>query len=366
LAALLALGAGALAFASAAEAASLSVVNTQGWTQLRITAAAGETNTVAIWYLASTDEYRIADRGAGAITASTGCRALPGTPEAACRAQGINWIYVDLLDRDDTFSATSLSIRRTVLGGAGSDTLRDGGGSPGAWFEGGDGADFLYGGGNADVLYGGSGNDQLEGAGGGDLLYGDAGADILIGGAPSGLNSAGDADWLDGGSGRDFARYYFTHRRWGVHVTLDGKANDGELCACDANGDGLRDSEGDNVTGVEWVEGTRFNDVLHGNAYANTLSGEDGNDTIRGLGGNDELWGDSGIDSLYGDDGNDTLWADDGARDRRVDGGRGEDVGDGDRTDVPAAFSIEGGSLYGYLLECLAAPAVGIVPAWCF
>ncbi len=68
-------------------------------------------------------------------------------------------------------------------------------------------------------------------------------------------------------------RVYFKSRSTGVTVDLQA----GTL------------SDGGTITGVEEVEGTRFGDVLKGDAQSNWLTGADGADSIEGRGGADEI-----------------------------------------------------------------------------
>ena len=58
---------------------------------------------------------------------------------------------------------------------------------------------------------------------------------------------------------------------------------------------------------IENAIGSRWNDVIRGNAAANRLRGGEGNDELYGLGGNDLLFGDAGDDLLYGGAGVDVL-----------------------------------------------------------
>lgn len=58
---------------------------------------------------------------------------------------------------------------------------------------------------------------------------------------------------------------------------------------------------------IENAIGSRWDDVIRGNAAANRLWGGDGNDELYGLGGNDLLFGDAGDDTLYGGAGVDLL-----------------------------------------------------------
>ncbi len=154
-----------------------------------------------------------------------------------------------------------------------------------------------------DTLDGGAGNDALFGRDGTDTLIGGEGDDVLIGGAGN--------DVLMGGDGRDRASYadataavslslYKT-----VQVTVMGS---------------------DILTGIEDLEGSRFNDILIGDANGNRLLGGDGNDSLHGGAGIDMLFGGAGNDNLDGGDGNDTLRG--GAGVDILHGGGGIDMAD--------------------------------------
>jgi 6-phosphogluconolactonase (cycloisomerase 2 family) len=73
-----------------------------------------------------------------------------------------------LAGNDDIKVAGGIRLRTMLLGGAGDDSLRAGGG-PGV-LVGGDGSDSLVGGNDRDVLIGGEGGDQLDGGPGDDVL----------------------------------------------------------------------------------------------------------------------------------------------------------------------------------------------------
>jgi len=155
------------------------------------------------------------------------------------------------------------------------------------------GNDVLKGLGGNDRICGGKGNDSLIGRGGDDLLAGEEGSDKVAGGAGAFdfLVGGPGGDGLNGGAGiADMAGYF--------PAPGPVKAN---LAAGTATGDGS-----DTLTGVEDVDGSRFDDVITGNAASNFLFGEAGNDTLSG--------GDGDFDGLIGGDGDDSL-----------DGGAGED-----------------------------------------
>ena len=135
--------------------------------------------------------------------------------------------------------------------------------------------DTLNGNGGDDVLFGGGGNDILNGGDGNDTLQGGAGADQLVGGA-----------------GIDTAAY--TDSPSAITVSL-------------ATGTGLGgDAEGDTLTEIENLTGSRFDDSLTGDDGANVIAGNAGNDTLSGLGGDDVLIGGAGADHLDGGAGTDT------------------------------------------------------------
>jgi serralysin len=73
---------------------------------------------------------------------------------------------------------------------------------------------------------------------------------------------------------------------------------------------GIGDTEhGDFFDSIERAIGTRFGDVLHGNAADNELIGRGGADDLFGRGGNDTLRGGPGPDSLDGGPGIDLCFS---------------------------------------------------------
>ena len=189
---------------------------------------------------------------------------------------------------------------------------------------GGTGGDMMIGGLGDDSLYGGAGNDGIEAGAGRDLLDGGDGNDDLLGGNGVGT----DSDVIRGGAGRDYVRYNF-HTQ-GVTVDLDGQS-----------GDDGRPGEGDSVAAdIEFLYGSRFDDVLTGNAAANGIEALAGDDVIRGGAGDDEIGGGPGADEIHGAAGDDVLGGgdDDGTVNFRkfadlVDGGPNTSVGDDCRLD---------------------------------
>ena len=287
-------------------------------------------------------------------------------------------------------AATCLGKRVTMAGTAGNDRL-NGTANRDVIFSA-EGDDIVNGGGGRDVICGGEGNDSLDGGAGSDELSGDNGNDILAGGAGldyavyenspvavsadlsrgaasgwgsdrlpavealigsrfgdtlkgdnranylAGLEGDDDMtagagnDYLDGGRGSDllkggrgFDTVDFFFSRQGVTVNL---------------GSGVAQGYGrDRISNVEDLDGSRFKDVLVGNASPNWIRGFGGNDVIvagaghdRGEGGNghDRVRGGRGNDRLAGGPGRDRL-SGGGGRDRLSGGGGRDSCRQGER-----------------------------------
>ena len=143
----------------------------------------------------------------------------------------------------------------------------------------------------SNVLNGEGGDDILIGHGGTDTLNGGSGDDFLIGGA--------GADTLNGGSGFDWAEYL--NSPTAVHVSLsEGEGSGGE-------------AEGDQLTSIECLVGSKYGDFLKGSDAADRFYGGGGGDWIVGRGGDDWMWGQDGSDALYGDGGMDLINGGEGA-----------------------------------------------------
>jgi Ca2+-binding RTX toxin-like protein len=231
----------------------------------------------------------------------------------------------------------------TLYGGVGNDELRGGDGNDvlngEGWNDrlyGENGDDVLDGGAQDDILWGGIGNDNLWGGLGNDTLYGEEGDesgraagtdwwrpftsmrlgggdgnDFLYGGNGEDYIDGGlGADAIDGGMGIDGVTYETSN----AAVTVDLKA-----------GTGVGGSaQGDTLAGIEYLQGSIYND---------TLTGADTNDAIYGGAGIDTISGGLGNDMLFGGDGNDVLSG--GLGNDYLDGGFGDDTlqgGDGNDT----------------------------------
>ena len=129
----------------------------------------------------------------------------------------------------------------------------------------------------ADHLQGGAGNDYVL-----DYDYYDNGRDTLEGGEGNDLLlSGGGGDIVDGGEGTD-TLYYSTSRE-GVQVTL------GEAGETTVGVGGTAD--GDQISNIENVLASRYDDSVTGNSENNTIYGYIGDDVIDGGAGNDTLYG---------------------------------------------------------------------------
>jgi len=196
----------------------------------------------------------------------------------------------------------------TLAGSAGGNVL-----------DGGAGDDVLVGGAGADVLVGGDGGDtasyatasagvtaslanalvntgdaegdtysgieNLTGSGRDDVLTGDAFANRIDGsGGNDTVDGGAGADALSGGAGTDAVTYAASNAA--VRVDLSAGTGSGG------------DAQGDTLVDFENVIGSRFADVLRGDAGDNALSGGDGNDVFDGGLGADALAGGTGTDAV--------------------------------------------------------------------
>ena len=257
-------------------------------------------------------------------------------------SNGMRFQYVEILSLHSGSGNDSLvgsAARDTIDGGDGNDTIL-----------GGDGDDLLSGGSGNDRLNGGFGRDSLSGGDGDDVLEGSYGSDTLVGGAGNDqLWGGANGDRLDGGDGRDTAVYLSSLAGVTVDLRSAGPQSGG-------------DAEGDVLTGIENVTGSRFADRLTGDDADNTLRGGAGADTLDGgaglhdratyahssaavfvdlswdgaqIGGDaagdvligiEDLTGSSYDDALTGDDGDNIIQG--GAGADRIDGGDGRDTAD--------------------------------------
>ena len=164
------------------------------------------------------------------------------------------------------------------------------------------GDDHIYGGDDKDEIHGGNGQDYLFGEDGDDTIYGDDGNDFLCGGP--------GADVLDGGASTGDLADYATSPSGVIINLITGNGSGG-------------DATGDQLTSIEGVYGSQYDDTFFGDDNGNSLSGEGGTDTIKGFGGDDYIWGGNDADTLYGMDGTDLIHGNAGKD--WISGGAGQD-----------------------------------------
>lgn len=169
------------------------------------------------------------------------------------------------------------------------------------------GNDTLDGLGGDDSLVGGAGNDSILGNIGNDTVIGGLGNDTLFGSSFFGGES-GTVNVLDGGDGDDvlwalanddvFGGKGFDELQYGTNssgaVSIDFKkaqAGTGPV----------------EITGVERVVGTNFDDTFSGTRGGLDMRGGFGADTITGLNGDDTIEGGVGADRIKLGGGADTL-----------------------------------------------------------
>ena len=176
-------------------------------------------------------------------------------------------------------------------------------------------ADTIVGTANAESLSGGAGNDTITGGGGADTLYGNDGDDRISGGI--------DAETIDGGAGDDtiFGSLGADTLLGGTDNLLTGGKGDtvdysaqniatGTIGVIVDLGSGTGQygwADGDQLSGIENVVGTKYADTLLGDGNANVLTGNAGDDVLKGGAGNDRLFGGDGNDILMGGAGSDAF-----------------------------------------------------------
>ncbi len=175
---------------------------------------------------------------------------------------------------------------------------------------GGNGNDTFTGNGGNDTMYGGGGDDSLTGGAGNDLLYGDSGNNTFYTGS-------GGNDYLYGGSGNN--SFYSQHAGVRYDGTNGANLGVGQINFVSyasstasvnvnllagvgtsgyASGDAYAFTPTANVSSINRVYGSIYND---------TITDSSGNETIYGGNGDDTLNTYNGNDTLYGENNNDTF-----------------------------------------------------------
>lgn len=149
-----------------------------------------------------------------------------------------------------------------------------------------DGRDGSY----TGILHAGFGDDMITGGLGNEIFYGEDGDDIIHGGGGDDILQGGRGDnVIDGGDGIDT----LTYQSLTIGVNLD-------LATGVATAAGR-----DQISGVENVYGSLWNDRIAGAGGANLLFGAEGDDVLDGRAGADTLAGGAGADILTGGGGAD-------------------------------------------------------------
>ncbi len=143
-------------------------------------------------------------------------------------------------------------------------------------------------------IFGGAGRDTIDGRGGNDVIDGGLGNDTIDGG--TGFDFADFQSWNDLQLSRLFTQTEINLVQ-GSAVRLEFRSSTRSFEV----------TETDQLSRIESVNGTVYNDRIIGNGLDNHLFGNDGNDTLSGGDGIDVLIGDAGNDTLDGGFGNDRL-----------------------------------------------------------
>ncbi len=277
------------------------------------------------------DDILNGDAGDDSLDGGTGNDKLAGGAGADYLNGGDG---IDTADYSTSSAAVDVNLERgTGLGGdAQGDTLINIENLTGSNF-----ADVLTGNSGANILRAGAGNDLLVGSGGGDIM--DGGADVdtvdysastagvqvnLVTGLGAGGFAAGDtlisienlvgsnfADVLTGNTGANILRAGAGNdvlvgsgggdiMDGGTDVdTADYSASIAGVTVSLVTGLGIGGfAAGDTLISIENLVGSKFNDVLTGDAGANVISGGAGVDLVVGGAGADSLNGGADIDTV--------------------------------------------------------------------
>ncbi len=164
--------------------------------------------------------------------------------------------------------------------------------------------DYLVGNNNDNQINALAGNNTIFGLGGNDIITAIDGSNTIDGGGGSDMVNFQYAATVNSGSLSTISPNY----TYGVQVFL----SDGTfLGASDKDsywGSGFSIYQSrtgttsaysySQISNVENINGSDYNDVLYGNSSANTIYGNTGDDIIAGMGGTDSLYGGTGNDTF--------------------------------------------------------------------
>lgn len=199
-----------------------------------------------------------------------------------------------------------------IFGGAGDDTLI-----------GEENNDTIEGGAGADIIKGGHGGLGIDGTGWRDVIsYASSSAAVTIDfntGTGTGGDAQGDTFYeIEGVIGSGLADTLIGHTLFNIVFTggggadkIQGGAGDQDRASYRTSKAGVTidlglataqlgggDGKGDLLSGIEWVEGSDFNDTIKGDAGINFLYGFKGDDTLEGGAGADVLDGGDGKNTV--------------------------------------------------------------------
>jgi Ca2+-binding RTX toxin-like protein len=259
-------------FTNQGQRGNITPVHIGIWEDIGVPIVSNTNDDDTLWGFEEVDDSLVGGGGRDRIYGLSGQDTLDGSSgnDRLCGGRdgdvlnggnGIDWAHYD-----DSLAAVTINLgANTASGGdATGDSFIDIERIQGSDFD-----DDLTGSSGADFLSGGNGDDDLSGSGGDDTLRGDAGADDL-----------------NGGGGTDTASYNASNAAVTINLQT-GSFTGGH-------------AEGDTVTSIERILGSRHDDSITGDGSANILDGERGDDTIDGGGGNDILRGAAGSDDLDG------------------------------------------------------------------
>jgi uncharacterized delta-60 repeat protein len=238
---------------------------------------------------------------------------------------------------DDIENLTSL--RSTILGGAGDDTI-----------QGCDGPDSIDGGDGIDSISAGNGNDFLNGGNDSGALDGQGGDDTFVGGHGNDISDSQGITTLDYSACTQGLKMFFA-----AYSTTDYSAESNRIVV-GSNVDIIFDGKSIILIATHFADSLLplvseihaggGDDIFTGDSnHPCTVFGDAGNDTLIGKRADDILFGGRGNDSLVGHAGNDYL--DGGAGNDTLDGGAGEDILHGGSGDDRLIAGIGRDKLFG-------------------